>query len=154
MAISTTMKQQAFLQETSDVFLILLTISHADISDITLVNNNEDIVSNSVTFTAIPFNITLPDSRENAPPRATVSIDNVSREIATHIRNITTPPTITISVTRAAAPDTLEITFAPLTLRNVRWDFTTISGELVGEDMAIEPYPAGQMSPSLFPSIF
>ncbi|MBT6048741.1 MAG: DUF1833 family protein [Candidatus Scalindua sp.] len=154
MAITDTTKQQAFLRETSDVFLILLTVSHADISDINLVNNNENITSNSVVFTAMPFTITLPDSKENAPPRSTVTIDNVSREISTHIRNITTPPTITISVIRAAAPDTLEITFAPLTLRNVHWDFTTLSGELVGENMEAEPYPAGQMSPAFFPSIF
>ena len=94
MAITDTTKQQAFLRETSDVFLILLTVSHADISDINLVNNNENITSNSVVFTAMPFTITLPDSKENAPPRSTVTIDNVSREISTHIRNITTPPTI------------------------------------------------------------
>jgi len=155
MAISNTTKQQAFLQETSDVFLVLLTISHADISpDVTVVNNNEDIVSNSVTFTAFPFDITLPDNRENSPTRATLTIDNVSREIATHIRNITSAPTVTIQVIRAADPDTIEIDFVPLTLRNVSWNFTTVSGELVAENMEMEPYPAGQFSPAYFPAIF
>lgn len=152
MAISNTTKQQAFLEETSDVFLILLTIAHADISpDITVVNNNEDIVSNSITFTAFPFDITLPD---NSPARAILSIDNVSREIATHIRNITTAPTVKIQVIRAADPDTIELEFIPLTLRNVSWNYTTVSGELVAENMAAEPYPAGQFSPAFFPGMF
>ena len=155
MAITNTTKQQAFLQETDQVFLVLLTIAHADISpSITVVNNNADIVSNGTTFTALPFDITLPDNKENSPTRATLSIDNVSREIATHIRNITTAPTITIQVIRAADPDTIEIEFVPLTLRNVSWNFTTISGELVGENMETEPYPAGQFSPAFFPGMF
>ncbi len=149
------LKQEVFLQDTNEVFLILLTITHDDIDpSIRVVNNNEAITSNGNLFTAFPFNIELPDSRENAVPRARLSIDNVSREIAEAIRTITTVATITIEIIRAADPDTIEITWAPFNLRNVTWDMTKVSGDLVSEEIEMEPFPIGQFTPANSPGLF
>lgn len=149
------LKQAAFLQDTDEVFLILLTIAHDDISpSIRVVNNNEEITSNGNLFTAFPFEIELPDSKENSAPRARLSIDNVSREIAEAIRTITTVATITIEIIRAADPDTIEITWAPFNLRNVKWDMFRVSGDLVAEEIELEPFPVGQFTPGNFSALF
>ncbi len=64
MALSDALKQAAFLQDTDEVFLALLTIAHADISpSIRVVNNTENITSNGNLFTAFPFDIQLPDEK-------------------------------------------------------------------------------------------
>jgi len=154
MAITNALKEAAYLQETDDVFLVLLTITHDDITPIRVVNNNENITSDSNLFVAYPFEITLPDSTGDGTPSAQLVIDNVSREIAESIRSISTAPKVTISVIRAADPDTIEITFAPFTLRNVKWDMMKVSGDLSMEDIALEPFPIGQFSPAQFQGLF
>lgn len=153
--VTSTFKQAAFLQETGDVFLALLIIAHDDISpSIRVVNNTQDITSNGNVYTAFPFDIELPDAQESGTPRARLTIDNVSREIAQSIRSISSPPTITIQIIRAAAPDTIELTWAATTLRNIKWDFTKMSGDLLFEGIEVEPFPAGQFSPASFPGLF
>ncbi|MBT6048968.1 MAG: DUF1833 family protein [Candidatus Scalindua sp.] len=154
MAVTTTTKQQAFLPETSEVYLVLLTISQADVTTLRVVNNNEDVTSNGNVFTGFPFEIQLPDQREDSPPNAQLTIDNTSREIAQAIRNMTSPATILIEVIRAADPDTIEKTYAVFTLRNVEWDATRVTGDLILEDVEREPFPAGQFSPAEFPGLF
>ena len=154
MAITNSFKEAAYLQETDDVFLVLLTITHDDITPIRVVNNNENITSDGNLFVAYPFEITLPDSTGDGTPSAQLVIDNVSREIAESIRSISTAPKVTISVIRAADPDTIEITFAPFTLRNVKWDMMKVSGDLSMEDIALEPFPIGQFSPAQFQGLF
>jgi hypothetical protein len=145
----------AFAADTDEVWLVLVTIEHADISPpIRVVNNTENITSRSELFVAFPFSITLPDSREDAPPRARLTIDNVSREIAQAVRTITSAPVVTIEVVRAADPDTVEISWPFFTLRNIKWDAGKVSGELTLEDFTSEPYPAGIFSPASFPGLF
>lgn len=155
MTLSAATRQAAFLQETDEVFLVLVTIAHADISpSIRVVNNTERITSNGNEFAAFPFDVELPDSREAGTSRARLTIDNVSREIAESIRMIATAATVLLEVIRAADPDTIEKTWSVLTLKNVKWDMFKMSGDLILEEIDIEPYPAGQFSPASFPGLF
>jgi hypothetical protein len=131
-----------------------LTISHPDINPaIRVVNNTEDVTSRGETFVAFPFDLTLPDQREDAPPRARIVIDNVSREISQSVRSITSAPSVTLEIIRAAAPDTVEASWPFFSLRNVKWDINQISGDLTVEDFTSEPYPAGIFSPASFPGV-
>ena len=153
--VSFSFAQSAFLPETDEVYLALLTLSHDDIDpSIRVVNNTQNIVSNSNTFTAFPFDVTLPDSTGDSPPRFKLVIDNVTREIAQQIRLISSPLTITLQIIRAADPDVIEKEWVPFTLRNVKWDFLKMQGDLVVENMLTEPYPGGDFSPAFFPGGF
>ena len=155
MPITNTFKQEAFLPDSDEVYLILITIEHDDISpSIRVVNNNENITSNGNLFTQFAFDMELPDSREGTLSRARISIDGVSREISEAIRSITTPAQVTLQVIRASDPDTIERSWAPTTLRNVKWDAGRISGDLVFEEMEIEPFPIWQFSPANAPGLF
>lgn len=155
MTVSTTYKEAAFAADTPEVPLVLLTISHPSISPpIRLVNNTENITSNGNEFIAFPFTPVWADSREDAPPRARLTIDNVSREIAQAIRSITSPPTVTMQLILASAPDVIEQPLPDFKLRNVTWDAGKVSGELTVEDFTAEPYPAGVFSPASFPGLF
>lgn len=153
--MTTTFTTSAFSADTTDVWLVLLTIEHTDLATpIRVVNNTVNITSGGDEYIAFPFNVTLPDAREDAPPRARLIIDNVNREIAEAVRSITSAPTVTIEVIRGADPDTIEITWPYFTLRNVKWDANQVSGDLALEDFTSEPYPAGIFSPASFPGMF
>ena len=153
MTISDTLKTEAW-SEATDLPLVLLKIDHADINPaIRVVNNTVDITSNGDIFTAFPFEITLPNNLEDAPPRARLRIDNVSREIAEAIRDISTPADVTITVVRQDDFDTAEMTWPAMRLTNVRWDALTVTGDLEFEDLTREPYPAHTFSPAEFPGL-
>lgn len=152
----TDLKRSAFAADTDDVWLVLLTITHPDITDpIRVVNNVVNVTSRGDEFIAYAFDLILPDSRDESPPRARLSIDNVSTDISAAIRSMTqTPPSVTIEVIRAAAPDTVERTFDFFKMRNIKWDAGKVSGDLTVEDFMSEPYPALVFSPAYFPGLF
>lgn len=148
------MIQSAFAQETNEVYLILVTVDHDDISTpIRAVNNNVDIVSNGNTYVAFPHQVILPDDREESAPRAKLIMDNTSREIVTEIRLISTAPTVTIQVVRAADPDTLEAFWSDFILKNVKWNRSNISGELMHEQIELEAFPKGTFNPAEAPGM-
>lgn len=149
------MKQALNASQTDDVFLILLTISHASLSPSIRVSSDAvDTISNSNTFVAFPFDLSLPDDTDSASPRARLSIDNVDRQIVTAIRSISTAPSVLIQIVRAEAPNTIEASFADFKLTNISYDAHVVSGDLTVEDFTSEPFPAGKFTPSLFPGLF
>ena len=135
----------------SDLYLVLLTIEHPDLdSPIHVVNNTVNVISNGITYVAFPFEIALPESPENSPPRAELSISNVSREIGQAIRQVGSPPSVTIAVIRQATPDVIEALHVGMKLTGVTYDVQQVSGQLVREDFTTEPYPAMTYSPAEF----
>ena len=147
--------RSAFGPETDEVWLILLTLSHPDLTDdIRVVHNPETITSRGQDYIGFAFELTLPSDTEDRAPVAELRIDNVSREIAEAVRSISSAPTVTIEIIRAADPDSVEISLTGFTLRNVRWDALAVSGSLALDDISIEPYPAGSFTPASFPGLF
>jgi len=135
----------------SDLYLVLLTIEHPDLdSPIHVVNNTVNVISNGITYVAFPFEIALPESPENSPPRAELTISNVSREIGQAIRQVGSPPSVTIAVIRQATPDVIEALHVGMKLTGVTYDVQQVSGQLVREDFTTEPYPAMTYSPAEF----
>ena len=154
MARSQDFIRSAFGAETDEIWLILLTLSHADLSDdIRVVHNQVSITSRGMLFVGFAFEISLPLDSSDRPPVAELRIDNVSTEIAEAVRSITTAPSVKIEVIRAADPDTVELALDGFLLRNVQWDASAVTGALALEDIVTEPYPAGIFSPAGFPGL-
>jgi len=153
--VSDTTRGNMFAEETADGLLALLTIDHPTLTTpIRVVHNTVDIISRGDSFTAFPFELVLPTSDPDSPPRAQLVIDNVSREIGQVIRQIPSAATVLIEVVRLAAPDELELSFPTLKLINIRLDVAKVTGDLISEDLQIEPYPAFTFSPAQFPGLF
>ena len=154
-SLSSLAQQAIFAESTGEVFLLLLTISHASLSpSIRVVNNLQDITSGGNLFLAFPFQITLPQDRDDQPPKMKLSIDNVDRTIVTAVRTLTSPPTITLDVVLASQPNTIEASFPGFTLRNTTYDALTVEGNLALEDVSNEPYPKDSFIPSLAGGLF
>jgi hypothetical protein len=154
-AVSATGLRSLFAEESSEVWVVLLTLDHVDLPvAIRVCSDAVDIVSRGETFVSFPFELTLPDDTDGGPPRATLTIDNVSREIAEAVRSVTSPPSVVIEVVRAAEPNVVEAVLPVFELRNVRYNAQTVSGELEVEDLTSEPYPADSFTPAKFRGLF
>jgi hypothetical protein len=153
--LSTNFKTDVFKQEGSEVYLVLVEITHASLATpIRVVNNYADVTSNGNTYSAFPFTINLPDDSDEGNSDVTLSIDNIDRTVVDAIRTLTGPPTVTISVILASAPNTLEAGPYAMTLRDSYYDSMVVTGTLAVEDMLNEPYPIDALTPAQFPNMF
>lgn len=142
-------------QETEQVFLLLLTLDHADLSQpIRVVNNTEDVTSRGDLFVAYPFEIALPDEDPDSVARVTLRIDNVDRQIVQSLRSIQAPLSVALEVVLAASPDTVEAGPFNMTLIAAEYDAFVITGELAFEDVLNEPFPGHSYIPSEYPGLF
>lgn len=152
--LSSTALASAHAQETGEVWLVLLTITHSTLpTPIRVVNNTEDITSRGLLFQGFPFRIVLPGESSDGPVHASLEFDNVERTAIAAIRTTNSPPSVTIEVILASAPDTVELSFAGLQLREANYDALTISGELHFESLMNEPITLS-MTPSRLPGLF
>jgi len=144
-----------YAPQTSDVFVVLLTLSHDNLPEPIRVSSDAvNTVSRGNTYIAYPFDLTLPDESEGRPPRARLVIDNIDRLIIGSLRQIQTAPKLCIEIVRSAAPDVIEAIFDDFRLANVIYDSQSVSCDLTIEDFTSEPYPSSTFCPSLFPGLF
>lgn len=152
--LSATALRSAFAQETGEVWLVLLTLSHPSLATpMRFVNDYLGITSRGNVFQPFPFEVEFPGEDADQPTDARLSIDNIDRTIVQTIRSISAPPEVTIEVVLASQPDTVEASFSGLILRNVTYDETKVSGTLRFEDIMSEPISV-QMTPQRFPGLF
>lgn len=153
--LSSPAQRAAYAQETGEVFLVLLTINHATLpAPIRVVNDTQNIVSGGNTYLGFNFTIVLPDEREDQPPRSRVVIDCIDRSIIAALRPLTSPPTLDIQVVLASSPNTIEASFTGFSLRQINYDAMQIEGELTMEEITMEPFPEGSMTPQDFPGLY
>lgn len=136
-------------QESDVVFLILLTISHPDLSeDIRVVNNNENITSRGNEYIAFPFDIALPSDADTLSANVQLRIDNVDRQIVQAVRKISSPASVSIEVVSSDDWDNVELSNLNMKLVHVSYDSLTVEGELVLDDILNEGFPADSYLPS------
>jgi len=141
-------------EATGEAWLILLAINHASLAQpIRVVANNENLISNGALFVAWDFDIVLPGEDADNPDTARLTIGNIDPLIIRNLRQISGPPSVTIQVVLSSTPDTVEVEFAGLALRNAGYDAGTISGDLAFEEILTEPV-ATTLTPAMFPGLF
>lgn len=163
---STAFRSAVYSPQTSEVFVLLLTLNHSDLATpIRVSTDNADTftvdgttvrgtISNRNNFVFLPMEITLPDDSEESVTQAKIVIDNIDRDILASIRGLDSSPTISIQVVLASSPNTYEAQFNDFVLRDVTADALTIQGTLSLDNFLNEPFPGGTMFPSNFPGLF
>lgn len=137
--LSTNALSSAFAQQTDEVWLVLLTIDHPSLTTpLRFVNNMESVTSRGDLFIAFPFEIEFPEQDPDSAGEARITIDNIDRQIVTTIREITSPPSVTLEVVLASTPSTVEASFTGMVLRDVKYDAVKVSGTLRFEDIMSE----------------
>lgn len=153
--ISQSSKTALFNSRTSECFIILITIDHDDfVSPIRVNSSGETITSNGETYYFFPFDISLPAESLDEIPKIKIAIQDPTREITPYIRNLTTSPTISLSVVTNTDKDTIETGPYEMTLIEVSYDILGIEGVLYYEDIFEEPYPGDSFTPNEYPGLF
>ena len=166
--LSEAFRAAAYAQETGEVVVGLLTITHEDMSEVLRVSSDPTqrldgsgqdqpiygTISRSETFLYIPFELTLPSDVDQSAPAARIRMVNIERDLIPTIRSIATPAQFLIEVVLASDPDTVEITFPTLDLLQVDYDASEITLDLTIDRLTNEPFPKGSFDPSGFPALF
>jgi hypothetical protein len=154
-AISNELLAQLYANESSDPFLMLVTLSHPDfVSTQRLVNNTVDIVSNGETFTAFPMKIGLPVDDGETAREVQITFDNVGRDLIDEIRSITSPIDVTLEMVLASNPDQVQITLGELKIRSIGYNKSTITARLFMDDFLNTAMTSEKYDPQTFPGIF
>ncbi|CAB5220427.1 Domain of unknown function DUF1833 [uncultured Caudovirales phage] len=153
-SLSSRALSSAFAAQTDEVWLVLLTITHATLSTpLRFVNDYQSLTSRGNVYLAFPFEVEFPEQDPDSAGEARLTIDNIDRQIVNTIRAISSPPEVKLEIILASQPDTVEAEFSGLVLRNVAYDALKVSGTLRFEDIMTEPVSL-QMTPARFPGMF
>ncbi len=155
MSLTLRFKKAVRRQETDEVFLMLVTIDHAELeTPFRFSSDGVDTTSRGETYIAYPFQGTLPEETPDLPAEMRISIDNVDRRIVEGLRLIVGVPEVTIEIVLASTPDTVEVGPRKFQLFEATYDAAIVSGRLV-EDLGLDeawPYPV--ITPRTLPGIF
>lgn len=153
--VSLAAMQAALASETDKIFLVLLEVQHADLTEpVRLVDNTTDIVSDTHTYTAFPFYARMPDDQDDREPVAEIVVDNVTRELIDEIRNIQSDLTVVLKVVLADSPSTIEWGPVEMEVQSISYDAEAITFQLGMQAFSREPFPYKAFTPVKFPGLF
>ena len=143
-------------QTTTNVFLVLLEISHSSIGTFYLVNNTENIVSGANTYLAFPFSVTLPPDDPELQVRARLTLSNVTTElnILRTLAGQRERVSVSLKVIEASAPTVILQRISGLVAASVSYNADAMDIDLTIDNFLTEPFPSATFSPSTFPGIF
>lgn len=162
--LSDNFKKATNAQETTEVYIVLVTISHPSFTEDLRIASDpfEDlpdagvkgVISRGEEYLFLPFSLNLPAQDDTGVARASITIDNIDRRIVSSIRQATSAVNITIEIVLASDVNTPEITVLDFKLERVTYDALTVSGDISVEYYDTEPFPQGRFTPSKWPGIF
>lgn len=164
--ISENFRQAAYAQETDVAVIVLLTLSTPELPEVIRVcsspvekfadlgENIYGLTSNGERYLFLPFDIALPQDDKTGAVTATLSIDNVNRQIVQYARQTKKPVNVKVQVVLSNALDDVELEYDDFKLSNVSYDGFKVSGDLSIDYLGLEPFPCGRFTPSGFPGLF
>lgn len=163
-ALSSAARHAVYSQQTSEAFIVLLTITHPGLTDdIRLASDPKEILpeanvrgvmSRGQEYIFMPFSMNLPSQNDTGTSRATISIDNIDRRMVEAVRTATGALNITIEIVLSSDTDTVEVSVPDFKMDRITYDALTISGDISVEYFDLEPYPSKRFTPSDFPGLF
>lgn len=163
MTLSGTFRNAINSQETGEVYVVLLEISHSDLTeDLLVTTDNKDvltsgvrgIISNSKEYVYLPFEITLEGQKESGLTDVRLAIDNISTEILRSVRAVSAKEKIKVNVkiVLASTPDNIEVELSDLSFVDINADAFTVEGSL--QRTKTRAQVAGQkITPAGFPGL-
>lgn len=154
--LSTDAKKLIHSVNANELPIVLLEISHADlVTPVRVVNDNSDVVHNGDTFLALAFRITMPDDLKESPPRASLAVDNIGKELVSWLEmsNGGEGATCRMIQILRSNPNVVEWE-TTLNLNNVGMNSREVSGNLGYEDLLNRPGLPIVYRPDVAPGLF
>jgi Domain of unknown function (DUF1833) len=157
-------RQAMYAPETAEVFLALIVLRYVGppLGELILrfVNNTQNIWSRAhgeataQEYLGCPFQIVLPEERDDQVPVVRLSIDNVDQNIVSGLRQMIAVPTLWLYVVLAATPDTIEAGPFEFALRGAEYDAVVVTGELAFHDTLNAAFPVRIFTPGEWPGVY
>ena len=148
------LRQSAFNVETSDVWLALVTISHADLAaPIRIVPNTANVLQGGRTFIGADMQVLLPRDTDDGLLRGSITVDNTDQRIS-RVLGLASAPDVAIDIVRADAPGTAEVSFPSLQVTDADDTGETVILQIGHHNRRLEPFPTHAMTPDTFPDLF
>jgi hypothetical protein len=155
MAYSNKLLEAALSENTSEVFLILLTFNHETFDKpIYMVNNVEDIISRGNSFMAFPFNLSLPLDDGDSLPAVSIQCENASLELIDELRKLTSPLSVTLEMILASSPDYVETSIDDMRVAAIQYDKQNLTLTATVDDLLNTSFPKERYLPSNFAGLF
>jgi hypothetical protein len=149
----------AQLQTVSDEhgFIETMQLSYAGSSPwtVNLCNDTREWVIGGVTYAALPFRLNLPSRLGNESPRASITVDNIGREINALIEALPFDAELfaTIGIRSRQTPTVVEYQFvAPLS--GISCNQTTITASVSVDTVMQQPAVLRRFDPKHAPGVF
>lgn len=163
--LSLNFRQALFAQQSGEVALLLLTITHPSLAtpirlttDPTVRLTTDPLLYGTTSrghdYLFVGMEVALPEEQDKSPPSSKLVISNVDRSIIPLIRSINSPAQVQMEGLLVSDLSTVEFTVPALDIVNVTYDAGQITADLMMDVFASEPYPAGNFDPASFPGIF
>jgi Domain of unknown function (DUF1833) len=153
-SFSDTLKLALSRQDSDEVLVILLTLSHPDFpTPLRICNDSKIVTSGGEDFLPLPFLITMPDDSADQVPQVNVTLDAVDRTLINAIRSISDAPSLLMEFVLASSPDMIEAGW-DFIMRDIAYDAFTITAVLSYEQILDEPFPGDQVTPTTLPGVF
>lgn len=163
-SISEAFKRMMNSESTSELPIVLLTISNENFTDDIRVSSDptqllptagvRGTVSNGLEFLFCNFDIILPGQNDSGTSRAVLSVDNVDRRITQSIREARSQVFVKIQIVSSIDVDLIEIEQDHYELTKTNYDSFVVSGELSVEYYGNEPFPWARITPTTAPGAF
>lgn len=144
-------------QETEEVFLSCCKISHPTLTDaIRVVNSKVNLTHAGEEYIGMYFTVRLPNDSEDGVAQVQLEVQNVDRVIVEAVRNMAggVPPTVTFFVVLASDPESIEVGPYEVTMRDIKYNFQSVTGICTWEDHLNQAYPCHAFTPNNFPGLF
>ncbi len=96
----------------------------------------------------------LPDDRADDAPSATLVFTNVGSDIAHHLRAVSSPAALDLTIVLASTPDWVEREYLGMRTVKVSYDGSEISLEVARDAFATLALPFHRMTADRFPGLF
>jgi hypothetical protein len=163
--VSLTLRQALYGQESGEVAVVFVTITHEALATpLRLVNVNVQrlstdpliygAVSRGDQYLFVNMDVSLPDEKDQSPPRGRLVLSNVGREAVALARSVTSPPAVKIELALASALNDVEIEWPQMDMVGADFGADTITFELAMDSFSTESCPTHSFDPSFFPGLF
>lgn len=139
-----------FAQETAEVFLLCLTLTHQNwTAPLYVAYNNQPVQRNAGVFNPAMFEISLPEDSPDKVPQVTLKFDNVDLSLTNLIRQVAGKRIqVVMEVVLASSPNTVEAGPFTFQVLSCQYDAQSVTATLgLEEDLLNSDFPATKYTP-------
>lgn len=156
-------------QETEDTDIVLITLTHPKWTEPVRVSTHPTVFlrtdemtgapiygtrSRGLEFLFLPVTAMLPNTADEQPPEARLTISNASRALVPYMKAVDREyPRVTLEIVNSSTPDVVDSVWPEMDLGTVSWDASTVDASVTNDIASSEPIPWMRFNKSNFPNM-